>query len=409
MRIVIHDFVGHAFPAQLSRALAARGHFVLHLYFPGFEAPKGKLSISDSDPVTLSIEGVTLGSNYRKYSPLQRLLSDRQYISKCVERILQFKPDVVLSGNATPVAENLLRSACQSSGIAFVAWIQDLYGIGAKSVLGRKYGWFGEMAGSALACIEKVLIQKSDAVVFIAQEFRELFGSGRPSSRASWHVIENWAPIEDLPERPKVNPWSIQHGLDRKKVILYSGTLGLKHNPELLVSLALEFKKDPEAAIVVISQGLGRRHLEGRRKQLRLDNLYLFDFQPFSVLPEVIGAGDVLLAVIEKEAGIFSIPSKVLTYLCAARPLLLSVPATNLAARIVSKNRTGVVVEPNDIGGLIREAKALLQDSEYAAGFATRARDYSLRTFDIVDIAARFEKVFAESIRFALAKRASLK
>ena len=31
MRILIHDFAGHPFQMQLSRQLAARGHFVTHV------------------------------------------------------------------------------------------------------------------------------------------------------------------------------------------------------------------------------------------------------------------------------------------------------------------------------------------------------------------------------------------
>ena len=32
MRIVVHDYAGHAFPTSLSRALAARGHEVVHTF-----------------------------------------------------------------------------------------------------------------------------------------------------------------------------------------------------------------------------------------------------------------------------------------------------------------------------------------------------------------------------------------
>ena len=32
MRILVHDYAGHPFQVQLSRALAQRGHDVLHAY-----------------------------------------------------------------------------------------------------------------------------------------------------------------------------------------------------------------------------------------------------------------------------------------------------------------------------------------------------------------------------------------
>jgi hypothetical protein len=37
MRVNLHDFTGHPFQVQLARALAARGHDVLHLYAGQYE------------------------------------------------------------------------------------------------------------------------------------------------------------------------------------------------------------------------------------------------------------------------------------------------------------------------------------------------------------------------------------
>lgn len=110
-------------------------------------------------------------------------------------------------------------------------------------------------------------------------------------------------------------------------------------------------------------------------------------------LPDVIASGDVLIAIIEKEASAFSVPSKVLTYLCAQRPLLLSVPRVNLAAQIVQRNQAGLVVEPDDVDGFLGAAERLISDDELAARSATRGRNYAISAFDIKDIGARFESL----------------
>ena len=65
----------------------------------------------------------------------------------------------------------------------------------------------------------------------------------------------------------------------------------------------------------------------------------LLPFQPYEVLPEVLASADVLLAILEPEAGVFSVPSKVLSYHCAGRPILAAIPAENLAARIIERAR----------------------------------------------------------------------
>ena len=45
MRIVMHDYSGHAFLAELSRWLADKEHEVLHLYSKDIESPCGRLAI----------------------------------------------------------------------------------------------------------------------------------------------------------------------------------------------------------------------------------------------------------------------------------------------------------------------------------------------------------------------------
>ena len=143
---------------------------------------------------------------------------------------------------------------------------------------------------------------------------------------------------------PKDNAWARKHGLHDKLCILYSGTLGLKHNPELILKLAINLQNRDDVKIVILSEGLGADYLREKKEELKLDNLMLLGFQPFEILIQIHGAADILMAILEKEAGIFSVPSKILTYHCAGRALLLAVPADNLAARIVHQNRTGLIV-----------------------------------------------------------------
>ena len=49
--------------------------------------------------------------------------------------------------------------------------------------------------------------------------------------------------------------------------------------------------------------------------------------------------------MIEADAGKFAVPSKVPSYMCAGRPILLAAPKENLAARTVARANAGIVVE----------------------------------------------------------------
>jgi glycosyltransferase involved in cell wall biosynthesis len=110
-------------------------------------------------------------------------------------------------------------------------------------------------------------------------------------------------------------------------------------------------------------------------------------------LPEVLASADVLVAVLEPEAGAFSVPSKILSYLCAARPLLASVPGDNLAARVVERSGGGVVVPPGDTPAFLSAAETLLDEPSRRVELGGRARAYAEAAFDIDAVAGRFEAV----------------
>jgi colanic acid biosynthesis glycosyl transferase WcaI len=392
MRILVHDFAGYSFPVQLSRELAARGHQVLHLTAGGLPGPKGRIRAEVADCPELAIREVRLSQHFRKYSPWRRLLTQLQY-ARDVERILELeRPDVVLSGDTpTDVQAHLLR-ACLRRGIGFAHWVQDDYSLALAFILRRRIGAAASLATLPFRWLDSWVARNSDAVVSISPEFLpRLRRLGARSESVT--VIENWAPIDEIAPMPHRNPWSQSLALNGKTVFLYSGTLGLKHRPGLIYLLAQGLAG--VAHVVVVSEGVGRQYLA---RQPRLPNLTLLDFQPYDRLPEILASADVLLATLESDAGEFAVPSKVLTYLCAGRPILLTAPLHNLAAEVVRRSGGGVVVEPGDASAWTAAAQTLAQDPEGRAAFGVRARLYAEANFDIQKIADRFEVVLANAV-----------
>ena len=48
-RVLLHDFAGHAFPMDLTRALGRRGHTVLHTYCESYRGGKGRFDVGPED------------------------------------------------------------------------------------------------------------------------------------------------------------------------------------------------------------------------------------------------------------------------------------------------------------------------------------------------------------------------
>ncbi len=397
MRVYLHDYAGHPFQVQLARVLAGRGHTVRHGYSSTNVTPQGALSRREGDPDSFEPEPIALANPVEKgKSSLRgfwaRRKREKEYGALLVERVAEFGPDVVLAANTPLDALAPLQRWCAEHDVRFVNWLQDLISVASHRLLRRKLPVLGEIAGRIYLGMEQRILRGSDAIVMITEDFRPILTDwGVASERL--HLIENWSPLEEMPVRNKRNAWSEAYDLADKRVLLYSGTLGMKHNPSLLLNLALRWKADESVRVVVITEGIGADWLHAKKSEHLLENLIILPYQPFEELPDVLATADVLVAILEPDAGVFSVPSKVLTYLCAGRAILLAVPPVNLAARTVTRSGAGVVVPPTAPTAFVHEAVLLLDDEARRNVAARNARTYAETTFNIGRIADRFEAI----------------
>lgn len=384
----------------MSRELAARGHHVLLVHCLSYETGKGALARRDDDPDGFAVEGIDLGRPFQRYSWSRRVRQELAYGKAFTKVAARFRPDVILSSNDPLFAKTRAALWCRRAGVPWVFWLQDVYSIAMSTYIGARIGPVGKAAGLAFRRIEQGLLRQAAGVVPIAGDFLPILRAwGVAADRCT--VIENWAPLDEIRPGPHDNDWAREHGLTDAQVVLYSGTLGLKHNPGLLLEVALRHRDDPGLRVVVISQGLGATWLAEQRDLLGLANLMILDYQPYERLPEVLASADVLVALLTNSAGIFSAPSKVLTYLCAGRPVVGAMPAENLAARTLLEAGAGTIVEPDDAEAFAEAVEKLLVDDAASRECASNARVFAEQRFAIDPITDRFERVLARAVQRA--------
>ncbi len=397
IHILVHDFSGHPFQVQLSRHLASRGYLVTHLHCTDIVGAKGSIEKMIGDPVNFFVDSISIGRNINRYNFLKRLLDERKYGKVLSSRVRQLNPDVVISANTPLDAQVQLFNTCRSMGVRFIFWLQDVLGIASKSVLSKKLGLLGSIIGDYYIRTEKSLLKNSDHIVPISEDFKFLlFKWGVETKNIS--VINNWAPLEEMPQFPVENDWRVTQGLEPiDRVAIYSGALGLKHNPQLLWDLAKDFeKKGPNFKLIVISEGYGANWLKKKLHNENLPNLKLLPFQPFELLPKVLASANVLLAILEPEAGEFCVPSKVLSYMCVGRPIALAAARSNLASKLVSNNICGMVSEPSNSSELCENVSSILAREDLVKSMGVNSRLYAEENFDIVKIADKFETIIQE-------------
>ncbi len=402
MRILSNDFGGYPYPAQLARELARRGHDVLHTSCASLTTtPGGATAARPDDPARFETRRLALDAPLEKYDFKRRFLQEREYGRLVSDATRAFRPDVVLSANTPLDAQKMLLKETRALDARFVFWLQDIIGIAAERILSSKIPVAGALVGQHYVRLEAKLLRTSDHVVMITEDFRPILRGWKvPDARMT--TVENWAPVEELGLALPTNAWARETGIADAFVFLYAGTLALKHNPDLLLNLAVAMEgrqiEGQPVRVVVLSQGPGADYLREQAAARALTCLDVRGFKPFSEMPDAMAAADVLVAVLEPDAGVFSVPSKVLAYLCGARPVLLACPAENLAARIVERERAGFVVPPDSTEGFLSAAEALATRPDLRAEMGRNARAYAEAAFPIAAIADRMEAVLVKSI-----------
>jgi len=389
MRIFVNEFCGHPFQIQLSRELAIRGHEVEHVYFSGnTSTPKGAVDDIELSE-NLNICGLNITREFAKHSIRSRRAADIEYGNVVAEAVNRFRPDVVLSANMPLDGQKILLKATKKQDAKFIYWLQDVYSMAVRFVLARRQKLLAEIGGAYYESMEKKLLHQSDSVVCISDSFVD-YVKGWGIDEKKIHLIENWSPLDEITPTSKNNAWANENGVADKFCFMYSGTLGMKHRPELLLSLAKHLAETREAILIVNAAGAGADWLREQTKDLSPDVFRLQPFQPYERLSEVMGTADVLIALLDSDAGKFAVPSKTLTYLCAARPILMAAPGVNQAAKIIRNANAGIVVSPNSPEDFVAAAREFMDRPNERMAHAQQARAYAERHFNIGAIADQF-------------------
>ncbi len=405
MHLLLHDYANYAFTKQLAGQLAARGIQVTYAFNSQYDGPNSKAELVSTPGLSyLGIGGDAASKPTESF--VKRLKMEVSYGKALVHQLQSLKFDAVLSANTPSLVQNRLARSLAQRDIPLISWVQDLYGVAAHKLLRKRLPVVGELVGRYFIRLDHQSLRLSQRAVLITEDFSD-FAHQAGLGDERLEVIENWAPVRDIPVLGKDNAWAKSLDLTDTFRFVYSGTLAMKHNPQLLLELAKRLQSAGSdsvasakpAEVMVVSSSHGARWLADQVREHQLTNVRIMDFQPAASFPSILGSADVLLAVLESDAAAFSVPSKVLSYLCAGKPILGAIPSGNLAARIIRGAGAGRVVEPTNPDDFADAGLEMMAaTAEEKANWGKAARHYAEQTFDLDRITDRFIRLLESTV-----------
>ena len=381
MRIVVLDYSGHIPQADLARSLAKLGHSVRHMYCSDYVSGRGAVERELTDPKDLEFLNISIKKDFNRYNHIERLKHELAISKEFWAKIQEINPDHTIFSNVPLFAMSQLAKKMQDNNRPYLYWWQDVYSIAIGNAF-KKFGILAWPIRKYLISLEKNILRDSQSVVAISPNFESIFRSWKQDMK-KFSIYPNWTPVNLFPKKqPSTSNIN-------RKLAVYAGTLGLKHRPELLLYLA----DDPEfnkigGVVVVVSEGYGREFLE--RAENKRQNIELHDFMPITELGQLFADASALIAVLEPEASTFSVPSKIMSYLSAGKPIVASIDPNNASAKILKDIGAGIVIAPEATALEFSEAVTkIISNPKIAISMSESGLKYSEGNFDS-NVAAQF-------------------
>jgi colanic acid biosynthesis glycosyl transferase WcaI len=393
---VLIDYGCHSFTYRLATYLSDLNFPIRYFANGSLESPNLTSLAGWVQARPHLVRVISVGKPYGKWSPHRRFLGEMEWAKRCVQALEVEDPSAVIVSCMPLAAVSRVQRWAERHGIALIYWLQDLQGRAIHDLLGRKLGMPGRVLGSFAYIWEQHILEKSRMVITIAEGHRrELPLAIRQSER--YALLENWANIEEFPRFPVANDWSIARGLDKTLNVIYSGTLGLKHDLSSFISLASYFLDRTDVRVIVISSGHASEALRAQAAAQGLSNLLVLPFQAYGDVPKALASAAVLVAPLDGSAGLFCVPSKVLAYFCAGRPTVIAIDAANPAATTIQRSGAGSVVKPGDSKGFVDAVAAFLDNAPARAAAGNRARAYAEQAFGLERVTRKFLSIITSS------------
>lgn len=295
-----------------------------------------------------------------------------QAVAMTVAGALAQAPDIVVN-YGPPLLGSVLSSLLKKHfGAKLVSVVYDIYPDIAIETQRLK----NPVLIAAAKQLETLSYRVADKILVLSEGFRrELLVRNVPSQKIE--VIPVWLDAQEIYPSNRDNAWRHHHNIGLEQfVVLYAGTLGVVSGAEMLVDVAQEFLNDSRVLFLFVGEGETKDVLEQNARTRGLTNMRFLPFQDRRVLNDVQATADVALVTLAQGRGRTSVPSKVVAYMAAGRPVLASVDADCDTARAILAAGCGAIISPEAPQGLAAKLRDWMHDVKIRQDMGASGRQY---------------------------------
>jgi glycosyltransferase involved in cell wall biosynthesis len=379
----------------VTNCLSRRGHNVQVITGPGYlpdrvrqKNPRGYVDLGG-----LASVYVVHAPYSQKMGAWSRLRSFVQYTTGASLRALKLRRSDLLIATSTPLSIAVpalvnwwLRR------VPFVFEVRDRWPDGPielGKIKAPPLKWL-------LFRLEALAYRNAKKIIALSPGMRDgVIAKGVPADKVV--VIPNMADTDSFGPHVDPTPFRLQHDLQDKFVVGYSGAMGFINGCGAILDAANRLKHRPDIVFLLIGDGNERPEMEKRVAAESLSNVRLMRPVPRREVPKVVAAMDVGLMTIRyfkiKEE---NSANKFFDYLASGTPIVLNYGGWQ--AQILAEYEAGMTAPPKDPERLAAVIRELADAPERVKKMGRNARYLAEKCFSREMLLARY----AETIETTL-------
>jgi glycosyltransferase involved in cell wall biosynthesis len=218
-------------------------------------------------------------------------------------------------------------------------------------------------------------------VIGVQSESNLSYFDGRNANqRGTVEVLENWLNSKDAQTQC---PEYLTKDLLEKKIIVYTGNMGVPQGMDILIHLADFLKNRDDIHFLFVGRGTEKKRLETLVFNMNLTNVSFYDEIDSSAIQDLLKKCSLGLIALDPKHKSHNIPGKFLSYLASGLPVLARTNKGTDLEKLINFNKLGFAYTGDSVKQFAAKAIELIDDDATLGETARRGKSFFLNTYSV--------------------------
>lgn len=331
-------------------------------------------------------------TRFKKTSLIGRALNMVTFLVSAAWRALTIPKHDIVIVETDPFLLALLGSSIKRfRRNKLVIYLQDVYPDIALALGTVREGLMVRVARNLLGRA----YAKADKIVVLGDDMRDrLLRSGVDANKIV--CIPNWIDTDKVYPVKEDNRFRIDHGVNDKFVVMYSGNIGLTQELDTLLDVATQLKDREDIVFMLVGDGASKERLAATAGERKLTNVRFLPYQPREELAQSLSAADLHFVSMHPAIAGCLVPSKIYGILASGTPVLTVVPRAADVFQLVIDAEVGVSIEPGQTEAIKDQILEFADGKHDCELMGLRARKLAEDEFSRKQSVAKFRQLIHE-------------